>query len=269
MDASLALSSTQPGHIPTRPGKRREAQTADLLRLLGRARGRARERVLQRIVEANMPVARMLARRYAGRGLSVADLEQIAYLGLTSAAHRFDPSQGDFLAYAVPTIKGELRKAFRDLGWTVRPPRRLQELQARVWQAEAELTQTLGRSPRPTELAAHLGVEVEEVIEVLAIDGCFAPSSLDLPVSDEDSTTYADHQGAPDPGFDRCEARAVLGPAVRSLTGRDRKIVELRFFHGWTQQQIGDEIGVTQMQVSRLLTRILSDLRHVIGGRAA
>ncbi|WP_310962061.1 sigma-70 family RNA polymerase sigma factor [Nocardioides terrisoli] len=246
---------------------RRDAETAQLLRRLEKARGKTRVALTQRIVEVNMPVARMLARHYAGRGLPVADLEQVAYLGLVAAAKRYDPSRGaDFLAYAVPTIKGELRKHFRDAGWVVRPPRRLQELQARLWAAEAELTQSLQRSPTTSEIAAHLEVEVDDVIEALGIDGCFAPSSLDVPLGDGDATTFADRQGSLDHAFESCEARTVLAPAVRRLGARDRKILELRFFKGWSQQQIGDEIGVTQMQVSRLLTRILGDLREALNG---
>ena len=221
-----------------------------------------------------MPVACRLARHYSGRGIPVSDLEQVAYMGLTAAARRFDPSHGrDFLAFAVPTIKGELRKCFRDAGWVVRPPRRLQELQARVWAAEGDLVQSLGRSPTARELAAHLEVEEDDVIEVLGMEGCFAPDSLDMPLGDRDSATFADLQGAVDPGFELSEARVTLGPVMRRLGERDRRILELRFFHGWTQQQIGDEIGVTQMQVSRLLSRILRDLRNELvtdqAGRAA
>lgn len=247
----------------------RDARTASLIEDLGKAKGGKRDRLLARLIEVNMPVAKMLARHYSGRGIPVADLEQVAYLGLVAAAKRYDPSRGsDFLAYAVPTVKGELRKHFRDAGWTVRPPRRLQELQARLWSAEAALTQRLQRSPTPSEIADHLDVEVDQVIEALGVDGCFAPSSLDVPLGDGDGVTFADRQGGDDPGFDSCEARVMLAPAVRQLAERDRRILELRFFHGWSQQQIGDEIGVTQMQVSRLLSRILKDLRDAIGNAA-
>ena len=214
-----------------------------------------------------MPVARRLAQHYAGRGISASDLEQVAYLGLTAAARRFDPTRGgDFLAFAVPTIKGELRKSFRDLGWVVRPPRRLQELQAAAWAAEEELLQEFGRSPTPAEIAAHLDADVDDVLEILSMDGCFAPSSLDMPLGDGDATTFADRQGGPDPGFRSSEARVALAPVVRHLSQRDRRILELRFFRGWTQKEIGEDIGVTQMQVSRLLSRILTDLRRQLAG---
>jgi RNA polymerase sigma-B factor len=249
----------------------RDAETAELLGRLAKARSqKARDELIQRIVQVNMPSARMLARHYAGRGIAADDLEQVAYLGLVKAARGYDPERGsDFLAYAMPTIKGELRRHFRDAGWMVRPPRRIQELQARLWAAEAELTQSLQRSPTPKEIAAHLEVEVDEVIEALGVDGCFVPSSLDAPLGDGDSATVADRQGGEDLSFESCEARVMLGPAVRQLGERDRRILELRFFHGWSQQQIGDEIGVTQMQVSRLLSRILDDLKVALTGAAA
>lgn len=226
---------------------------------------------VQRLVEDNMAIAKKLASRYANRGIAANDLEQIAYVGLLGAARRYDPERGDdFLAFAVPTIRGELRKAFRDLGWVVRPPRRLQELQARIWKSEGRLEQELGRSPRPSEIAEELGVDVDEVIEALSVDGCFRPSSLDMPAGIDDATaTIGDRLGDTDPDFELTDARILLGPAVRALSERDRQILELRFFQGWTQAQIGEEIGVTQMQVSRLLKRILEELRAAIDGAAA
>jgi len=261
VNASNVLDLREERAIP-QSRQRRDDMTTTLLRQWDRATGRDHERLVKRLVEINMPVAQRLARHYAGRGLAAADLEQVACLGLVSAARRYDPSRGDdFLAYAVPTIKGELRKAFRDVGWVVRPPRRLQELQAKAWTAEADLVQSLGRAPSPREIADHLDVPEGEILEILGIDGCFAPSSLDVPLGDGESTTVADRQGNLDDGFASCEARTVLGPLVRALDGRDRRILELRFFRGWTQQQIGDEIGVTQMQVSRLLSRIFEQLR--------
>jgi RNA polymerase sigma-B factor len=248
----------------------RQDLTASLLAKLADASGQRRDALVQRIVRVNMPVARMLAKRYSGRGISADDLEQVAYLGLVKAARGYDAERGsDFLSYAVPTIRGEIRKHFRDAGWVVRPPRRIQELQSRLWSADAELTQSLHRSPTPSELAAHLDVPLDDVIEALGADGCFVPSSLDLPLGEEDAETVGDRQGGADPAFANCEARVILGPLVRKLGERDRKIVELRFFRGWSQQQIGDEIGVTQMQVSRLLSRILAELRTAIEGRAA
>jgi RNA polymerase sigma-B factor len=200
----------------------------------------------------------------------VDDLRQVAYLGLVKAVRGYDPERGrEFLSYAIPTIKGEVRRHFRDAGWTVRPPRRIQELQARLWATDAELTQALHRSPTATELADALEVDLDDVLEALSADGCFVPSSLDAPAADSDSGSLAERLGGADDEFERCEARLMLASAVRRLGERDRRIVELRFFHGWTQQQIGDEVGVTQMQISRLITRILRELRESITGEAA
>ena len=147
----------------------------------------------------NMEVARSISARYRGRGVSDEDLAQVAYVGLVRAARDFDPSfDRDFLAYAVPTIRGEVRKYFRDRAWAVRPPRRLQELQPQLAVARQELGQQLGRSPRPAEVADHLGVDVEEVIETLVADGCFSPASLDRSVGEDGSSTLADLLGAED-----------------------------------------------------------------------
>jgi RNA polymerase sigma-B factor len=229
-----------------------------------------RQALQEQAIRLTMPVARSLANRYAGRGIAIDDLRQVAYLGLVKAVRGYDPERGrEFLSYAVPTIRGELRRHFRDAGWTVRPPRRMQELQATLWATAAELTQRLQRSPTPSELAAELEVSVDDVLEALSVDGCFAPSSLDATVGDQDSGNLGDRLGDLDSEFGRCEARLLIAEAVRGLNERDRLIVRLRFFDGWTQQQIGDTIGVTQMQVSRLLTRILDDLRQAIEKSAA
>jgi RNA polymerase sigma-B factor len=143
----------------------------------------------------------------------------------------------------------------------VRPPRRVQELQGQIAKTSNELSQSLGRSPRPREVATALDVEVDAVIEALAADGCFTPSSLDIPVGEDGSATLGELMHDESEDFGSAEARIMLGPAVRRLGERDRRILELRFFEGWTQEQIAADIGVTQMQVSRLLSRILQDLR--------
>ena len=218
------------------------------------------------LVMAHLSVAHGIARRYRHRGIAADDLEQVARLGLLKAARSYDPAkQADFLAYAVPTIRGEVRKHFRDQGWMVRPPRRVQELQSRILTAAADLTQELGRSPRPSEIAARLDQPVGDIEEALGADGCFTPSSLDRPVSGgADAPSLGDllpDRAEDADGHDAVDARVMLGPAVRRLSDRDRKILHLRFFNGWTQEEIAREIGVTQMHVSRLLTRIISELR--------
>ncbi len=215
------------------------------------------------LVLNHLGVAHSIARRYRNRGIAADDLEQVARLGLVKAARNYDAAkQADFLAYAVPTIRGEVRKHFRDHGWMVRPPRRVQEMQSRILAAAADLTQQIGRSPRPSEIAAHLGEPISEVEEALGADGCFSPSSLDRPVSAaSDAPSLGDLLPGEDDDQQAVEARVLLGPAVRRLSERDRKILHLRYFNGWTQEEIAREIGVTQMHVSRLLTRILAELR--------
>jgi RNA polymerase sigma-B factor len=148
----------------------------------------------------------------------------------------------------------------------VRPPRRIQELQARITAADAELSQSLGRSPRPSEVAAHLDESLEDVNEALATVGCFTPSSLDRPAGENGTMAISDLLGGEDAAQGAVEARAMLAPVVRRLSDRDRRILLLRFFRGWTQQEIAEDIGVTQMQVSRLLTRIMADLRKGLEG---
>ena len=222
-----------------------------------------REHLLEEVVVLNMGVARAVSRRFRNKGVPSEDLEQVAFLALTRAARNFDQSlRHDFLSYAVPTIRGELKKHFRDHGWTVRPPRRIQELQGRIISARAVLTQQLGRSPRPSEIAAALDEDLEQVLEALSTDGCFAPASLDRPVGDDTGTTLGELVSDEDRGQRAAEARVVLAPLVRRLAERDRRIINMRFFEDLTQQEIADRIGVTQMQVSRLLSRILSDLHE-------
>lgn len=221
-----------------------------------------KQRLREEVVVLNMGVARAIASRYRDRGISRDDLVQAAYVGLVKAVQGFDPAfERDFLSYAVPTVTGEVKRYFRDFGWTVRPPRRVQELQAQISRASSELSQSLRRSPKPSEVADALGVDVDSVIEALAADGCFTPASLDVPVGEDGSSSLGELLGADDAGLGRAEARILLAPAVRRLPDRDRRILELRFFHGCTQEQIAVDIGVTQMQVSRLLARILTHLR--------
>ncbi|HYO39408.1 MAG TPA: SigB/SigF/SigG family RNA polymerase sigma factor [Nocardioidaceae bacterium] len=248
---------------PALPEQDRGATTARLLDQLHSTDDETEKDALRaEVVVLNMGVARAIAHRYRQRGLAEDDLVQAAYVGLVKAVNGFHPShERDFLSYAVPTVTGEVKRYFRDFGWAVRPPRRVQELQGSIAKLSSELTQRLGRSPRPSEVAQHLGLDVESVIEALAADGAFTPASLDVPVGEDGSATLGDLMPEDDVDFASAEARVVLGPAVRRLASRDRRILELRFFQGWTQEQIAQDIGVTQMQVSRLLSRILKDLR--------
>ena len=240
----------------------RRAETARLLAEASRTDSpQERAALHEEVIRINIQVAGEIARRYHNRGIPGDDLDQVANLGLVKAVQGFDPSHGaDFLSFAVPTIRGEIRRYFRDFGWTIRPPRSVQELQTKITAAEGELFQSLGRSPRPSEVAEHLGVDLELVLDSLAANGCFAPVSLDTPLADGESGP-GDRLGGLDPGFASAEARVALKSVMRGLTPRECRILEMRFFGGCTQAEIGAEVGVTQMQVSRLLSRLLTRLR--------
>lgn len=225
-----------------------------------------RQRLLEAVIVLHVGLAHAEAARYRSRGVPLDDLRQVAALALTKATRGFDVTAGhDFLSYAVPTIRGELRKYFRDHGWMIRPPRRIQELQSRINAAEHELSNRLGRSPQPVEIADHLEECTESVIEALASDGCFVPASLDHPAGTDSTTTIGDLLPLEDASRDASEARLVLRPVLRRLGERDRQILAMRFYEGLTQREIAERIGVTQMQVSRLLTRILGQLRTSVG----
>jgi len=225
-----------------------------------------RHELTNELAAVNMPVADSVVSRYRSRGVATEDLQQVAYLALTKAARRFDPEAGhDFLSFCVPTIRGEVRRYFRDKGWMVRPPRRIQELQARLSQAQRDLAITLGRPATVDELSEHLDEQPADVREALDGHGCFTPTSLDKPVGEEQGASLGELIGDEDRDQSAAEARVVLAPVVRRLSERDRHILELRFFEGLTQREIAEDLGVTQMQVSRLLTRIFRDIRQDLG----
>ncbi len=233
------------------------------------------EQLRDELVHQHLGLATSIAGRYRDRGIAFEDLRQVAHLALTKASRRFDPRAGHrFTAFCAPTIRGEVRRHFRDLGWVVRPPRRVQDLQPRLARATEQLTDRLDRAPTEQELAEHLDVSREEVREAMSSEGCFAPASLDRRIGEGDggqggSASLGDLLSGQDDEQEEAqrtaEARTVLGPHVRALGARDRRILELRFFVGLTQREIAEDIGVTQMQVSRLLTRILGDLRRSVG----
>ncbi len=241
-------------------------ETARLLDEAARTEDEARrQRLRDEAVRLNLPAARAVARRFRNRGIPDDDLLQVACLGLVQAVQRFDVDQGhDFLSFAVPTMRGELRRHFRDQGWMIRPPREIQELQARIGPAEEELTQLLGRTPGAGDLAALLAVPEPEVRSALAATGCFSPASLDRPRVDG-SPPPIERLGSEDEQR-AVDTRLLLVPLLLGLSPRDRQILCLRFFEGRHQREIGDVIGISQMQVSRLLTRILRDLRRHLDG---
>jgi RNA polymerase sigma-B factor len=248
--------------------ERRLARTRELFALAQDCADEAERRALMdTVIEMHLDYAHAQAARYRARGVPLDDLRQVAAMALTKATRGYDVSSGhDFMSYAGPTIRGELRKYFRDHGWMIRPTRRIQELQARIGSAETELTHDLGRSPRPTEIAERLGEAPESVLEALASDGCFTPASLDYPTGEDGTvTTLGDLLPGGFDGREAAEARMTLAPVLGSLPERDQLIIGMRFYEGLTQREIAQRIGVTQMQVSRLLTRILAQLRVRVG----
>lgn len=214
-------------------------------------------------VVATMPLARSIASRYLHRGESAEDLLQVAYLALVKAADRYEVGRAPcFDAYASPCIAGELRRWFRDRGWDVRPPRALQELRAAVVGAAEHLTQERGSSPTPDEVAAHLGLPAARIREAYVAMQSYSAVSLDAPTGGDDSGPgLADRLEAHDGDPEAVVDRESLEPLLARLPERDCHILSLRFYRGWTQEQIAQDVGVTQMQVSRVLKRVLATLR--------
>jgi RNA polymerase sigma-B factor len=261
-DAATAPHAAAPGTRLSR--SERSTRTTALLRRIAECTDpAAAEELYDEVIVINRGVAEALADRYRGRGVPPEDLRQVAYEGLVKAVRRFDCSlDHDLLTFAVPTIRGELQRYFRDLGWMVRPPRRVQEIQWEVNRLIDRFTQRTGREPRRDELIDELGIDPDEYEEAMTAFGSFHPMSLDQPITTDSAMTRGDLLGDDDDHRHAAEARVVLGPIVRELSPRDRRILYLRFFEQWTQQQIGEEIGVTQMQVSRIIGRILERLRE-------
>ncbi|HET8598912.1 MAG TPA: SigB/SigF/SigG family RNA polymerase sigma factor [Segeticoccus sp.] len=225
-----------------------------------------REEILAEVIVDQLPLARSIAARYRDRGEPLEDLVQVASMALVMAVKRYRPGHGvSFSAFAVPTITGELRRHFRDHGWSIRPPRRVQELRPRLRQGIEDLTQELHRPPSVAELAEHLDVPAEEILETQSATTSYHNLSLDGPVrqssGDDVSASLSDTVGAPDDGFELVVERVSAAPLLASLSERDQRVLALRYLDGCTQQQIADEIGVTQMQVSRLLSRSLQRLQ--------
>ncbi|GAA5152843.1 SigB/SigF/SigG family RNA polymerase sigma factor [Pseudonocardia eucalypti] len=224
-----------------------------------------RDDLRHHLVTGYWPLAGNLARRYANRGESLEDLRQVALLGLVQAIDHFEPERGTgFLAYAVPTIRGELRRHFRDRGWAMRVPRRIKDLHVSVHSVLGELSQDLGRAPRPSEIAERLDVPVDEVIECLDAAQAYRCDSLDktLGETDGDNQRLGDMLGAEDPDLELVEDVQALRPMLAELPARERRILLMRFYANLTQTQIAERIGLSQMHVSRLLGQTLGQLRQ-------
>ena len=219
----------------------------------------------ERLVEQFIGLVEFLARRFRNRGEPLEDLVQVGTIGLLKAIDRFDlDREVEFSTYATPTIVGELKRHFRDKGWAVRVPRRLQELHLELTKVVGHLGHDLGRSPTVAEIAQAASISEEEVLEGLEIAQAYNFTSLDAPIDTGDggSTSFADQLGEDDEHLENLEYRASLAPEMAKLPERDRTILYLRFFKGLTQSEIADRLGISQMHVSRLLNRTLTQLRE-------
>ncbi len=241
-----------------------EPSRRDELREQFIAFARQREAPLRdELVAAHLGLAEYLARRFANRGEPLDDLVQVASLGLIKAVDRFDPERGvEFSTYATHTIVGELKRHFRDKGWAIRAPRRMQELYLQLGKVVGTLSQELGHSPTIAELAAEVEVSEEEVLEALEAGQAYRSASLDAPVGNEEGETLGAHLGEEDVSLADVESRATLSPLLAQLPPRERLILHLRFFEGLTQSEIATRLNISQMHVSRLLARSVSELRN-------
>ncbi|MEU9348701.1 RNA polymerase sigma factor SigF [Streptomyces sp. NPDC048278] len=232
--------------------------------------GPERRALRDELVELWLPMAERIAVRFRGRGENLEDLYQVAALGLVKAVDHYDPARGRaFEAYAVPTITGEIKRHFRDHMWTLHVPRRVQELRNRVRTALKELEQTTpGRVPTVAEIAARAELTEDEVRDGTEALECYSALSLDAEVPGADGYALGDALGGPDPGYDLVVDRATAQPCLRSLPERDRLILYLRFFRGMTQSRIAEQLGISQMHVSRLLTACFDRLREELPAEA-
>jgi RNA polymerase sigma-B factor len=276
-DPPVAVPTLLPGEAPPDPPedddatrrrlgieqtRRRSAELFTQMRDDGVADA-VREGARDSLVHLHLPLVEHCARRFRNRGEPFEDLVQVGTIGLIKSVDRFDPERGvEFSTYATPTIIGEIKRYFRDKGWAIRVPRRLQELRMQIGSATAELTQSLGRSPTASELAERVGCSVEEIIEGIESSNAYSTLSLDATDDSDDGTSsMLDALGADDAGLEHVEIRESLKPLLDRLEPREKRILLLRFFKNQTQSQIAEEIGVSQMHVSRLLSRTLDQLR--------
>jgi len=252
---------------PTTAGRRRHDDAPDTMalfaRLAGLEEGPERDALRDELVNAWLPMAHRIAGRFRDRGESLEDLRQVAALGLVKAIDRFEPERGAFESYAVPTITGEVKRHFRDRMWALRVPRRVQELRNKVRVARRELTQNPGSpEPTPADLAAHTGLTEDEVTTGLEALESFSTLSLDAELSaGDDGYSLADTLGAPDTSYDVVVDRESAKEGLRRLPERERAILYMRFFEDMTQSHIADQLGISQMHVSRLISRSCARVR--------
>ncbi|MDT5339097.1 MAG: polymerase sigma-B factor [Mycobacterium sp.] len=243
---------------------------ADVMVMFNRLHGTLTEvedaaRQREAIFNRCLALADRIARHYGGRGEDIEDLTQVARLGLVKAVNRFDPTKGShFVAFAVPTMMGEVRRHFRDHGWSMHVPRRLKDRHGHITRATMELTQTLGRAPSAGQLATHLDMRREDIVDSLLAAEAYRVHSIDAPVSSGDSAPrmVSDTVGEVDFEFDRITDQETVRPLLAALPERERTVLYLRFFESMTQSQIAERIGVSQMHVSRILEKTLRELRE-------
>ncbi|MFW6692745.1 RNA polymerase sigma factor SigF [Streptomyces sp. MAR4 CNX-425] len=265
-DAAADPGAAAPDAVSSGSIDTRTLSRALFLRLAELPPGDSPERTYVRdtLIELNLPLVRYAAARFRSRNEPMEDIVQVGTIGLIKAIDRFDCRRGtEFPTFAMPTVIGEIKRYFRDTSWSVRVPRRLQELRLALTKASDDLAQRLDRSPTVPELAQYLGVSDEDVVDGLAVGNAYTASSLDSPAPEEDGGegSLADRLGYEDTALEGVEYRESLKPLLAQLPARERRIIMLRFFGNMTQSQIGDEVGISQMHVSRLLTRTLAQLR--------
>jgi RNA polymerase sigma-B factor len=250
-----------------RPSTRRGVPDRDRVRTLFRKyQGSHDAEIREELIEAHLGLVEYLSRRFAGRGEPLEDLIQVATIGLIKAVDRFDPEREvEFSTYATPTIVGELKRHFRDKGWAVRVPRRLQELNLQLGEIIGQLSQKLGRSPTVVEMAEAAGTTEDEVLEGLDSAHAYTLTSLDAPSGEED-LALREQIGSEDDTIELLEYRTSLMPLLERLPPRERTMLYLRFFRGMTQSEIAERLGISQMHVSRLLAKTLSNLRDGLEG---
>lgn len=221
----------------------------------------------EKLVMSHLNLVRFIANKFKNRGEPIDDLVQVGYLGLLKAIDRFDPSRGlEFTTFATPTIMGEIKRHFRDKGWSVRVPRRLQELSAKVNQATDTLTSQLQRSPTIAEIADYLDATVDEVLEAMESSSAYSSVSLEAPsgADDDDTPSVIDRYATEDSDLAFTDDRIIIEEALASFSPRERDVIEMRFLKGMTQIEIAEKLGISQVQVSRLLRRTLKKIQDKI-----
>lgn len=221
----------------------------------------------EKLVMSHLNLVRFIANKFKNRGEPIDDLIQVGYLGLLKAIDRFDPSRGlEFTTFATPTIMGEIKRHFRDKGWSVRVPRRLQELSAKVNQATDTLTSQQQRSPTIAEIADYLDATVDEVLEAMESSSAYSSVSLEAPsgADDDDTPSVIDRYATEDSDLAFTDDRIIIEEALASFSPRERDVIEMRFLKGMTQIEIAEKLGISQVQVSRLLRRTLKKIQDKI-----